>query len=138
MSSKDTKVLKFNQYRKSDKTPSTIYVDLESLTKRIDGCKNNFKKLFTAKLGKHISCRQDILMLNGKKITTWTFDGIQNMRDVYRREDCVKKFGESLREHTMKIIRFEKKKMIPLTNKQYESYLNQTNCHICKNHFEDK
>ena len=33
-----------------------------------------------------------------------------------------KKFSESLREHTMKLINFEKKKMIPLTNKQQESY----------------
>ena len=32
----------------------------------------------------------------------------------------------------MKIINFEKKKMIPLTSKNYEPYLHQTNCHICK------
>ena len=38
--------------------------------------------------------------------------------DVYRREDCMKKFRECLREHTMKIIKFEKKKIIPLRNKQ--------------------
>ena len=29
MPSEDTKILEFNQYRKSDKTPSIIYVDLE-------------------------------------------------------------------------------------------------------------
>ena len=28
--------------------------------------------------------------------------------------------------------------MLPLTNKEYESYLNQENCHICKNKFEYK
>ena len=33
-----------------------------------------------------------------------------------------KTFSESLREHAMKLINFEKKKMIPLTNKQQESY----------------
>ena len=32
----------------------------------------------------------------------------------------------------MKIINLEKKKMIPLTNKNYEPYLHQTNCLICK------
>ena len=32
----------------------------------------------------------------------------------------------------MKTIDFEKKKIIPLTNKDYESYLNQINCHIFK------
>ena len=59
MSSKDTKILGFNQYWKSDKTPSIIYADLESLIKRIDGCKNNFEK-FTAKVGKRILCRYSV------------------------------------------------------------------------------
>ena len=48
--------------------------------------------------------------------TIWTFDGKENKHDVYRNEDCMKKFCGSLREHEMKIINFEKKKMIPLTN----------------------
>ena len=34
MSSEDTKILYFNLYWKSDKTPSVIYVDIESLTKK--------------------------------------------------------------------------------------------------------
>ena len=33
----------------------------------------------------------------------------------------------------MKIINFEKKKIIPLTSKEYESYLYQKDCHIFKN-----
>ena len=44
--------------------------------------------------------------------TIWTFE------DVYRGEDYIPKFGESLREHAMKIINFEKKNVIPLTNNQ--------------------
>ena len=32
----------------------------------------------------------------------------------------------------MKIINFAKKKMIPLINEEYESYLNQKNCQFCK------
>ena len=32
----------------------------------------------------------------------------------------------------MKIIDFEKEKMIPLTNEEYQSYLNQINYHIFK------
>ena len=27
--------------------------------------------------------------------------------------------------------------MIPLTNEKYKSYLNETNCNICKKRFED-
>ena len=38
MFSEDTKILEFNQYRKSDKRPSIIYTDIESLIKIIDGC----------------------------------------------------------------------------------------------------
>ena len=34
----------------------------------------------------------------------------------------MKKYCESLRKHSMKIINFENKKMIPLTNEQEESY----------------
>ena len=38
----------------------------------------------------------------------------------------------------MKRINLEKKKMKPLTNRDYESNLNQTNCHINKKQFEDE
>ena len=41
MLSKDTKILKFNQYQKSDKIPFIIYADLDCLIEKIDGCKNN-------------------------------------------------------------------------------------------------
>ena len=44
----------------------------------------------------------------------------------------MRNFCESLREHSVKISNFENKKMIPLTNKEYKSYLNQTNGHLCK------
>ena len=68
----------------------------------------------------------------------WTFN-VYNMYiwcyrkyGVCRGKDCMKKFCESLREHLLKIINFEKKKMIPLTHEEYESYLNQIKCPICK------
>ena len=44
----------------------------------------------------------------------------------------MRNFCESLREHSVKISNFENKKMIPLTNKEYKSYLNQINGHLCK------
>ena len=44
MPSVDTKILEFNQYYKSDKTPFIIYADLASLIEKIDGCKNNHEK----------------------------------------------------------------------------------------------
>ena len=36
MPSEGTKMLQFNKYRKFDQTPSIIYVDLESLIKRVE------------------------------------------------------------------------------------------------------
>ena len=50
---------------------------------------------------------------------------MENKHDVYRGEDCMKKFSEFLREHAMKIINFkQKKKMKLLTKEQQESYDN--------------
>ena len=100
---------------KLDKASSIIYADIESLIKRIDGWKNNFEKSSTPKVCEHIP-------LGNSMFTIWTFDGIENKLDEYRCEYYMKKFCESLGEHEMRIINFEKKKMIPLTNKQQESY----------------
>ena len=47
MPSKDTKILRFNKYRKSDKVPFIIFANLECLLKKIDGCKNNPENSFT-------------------------------------------------------------------------------------------
>ena len=48
LTSKDN-ILKFNQCRKSDKTPGIIYEGLESLIKIIENCKNNTEKYSTKK-----------------------------------------------------------------------------------------
>ena len=54
MPSKDTKILKFNQNRKSDKATFIIYADFECLIEKTDGCKNNPKNSFTTKVGENI------------------------------------------------------------------------------------
>ena len=54
MPSQDTKILEFNQYQISDKTPFIFYADLQCLIEKIHGCKNNPKNLFTKKVGEHI------------------------------------------------------------------------------------
>ena len=41
VSSEDTKILEFNQYRKSDKVSSITYADLQCFIEKINGCKNN-------------------------------------------------------------------------------------------------
>ena len=54
MPSEDTKILKFNQYQKSDKAPFFTYADPECLTEKIDGSKNNPQNSVTTKVSEHI------------------------------------------------------------------------------------
>ena len=56
---------------KSDKMPCTIYADLESLIKQIDGWANNREKSSTTKLGEHNPCRYSMSV-------TWEFDHMRN------------------------------------------------------------
>ena len=58
--SKNTKVLEFNQYLKSEKMSYIIYADLESLINKTDGRKNTFEKSSTAKVGEQIPCGYSI------------------------------------------------------------------------------
>ena len=69
MPSEVTKILEFNQHRKSDKTPSIIYVDLKTLIKRIDVSESNFEKLSKIKRNKHFPC----MMYAELKITRKSF-----------------------------------------------------------------
>ena len=101
-------ILEFNQYIKSDKMPYIIYADIESLIKKIDVCANNPEKSSTANISEHILCRYSM-------VTIWAFNHIENKHTLYRWEDCMKKFCESLRGHVKNIIDLEKKKMLLLT-----------------------
>ena len=44
-------------------------------------------------------------------------------------------FCKDLKEQAMKIINYEKKKIIPLTDKEKETHENQKVCYICKKNF---
>ena len=111
MPSKDTKILEFNEYLKSNKAPFIIYADFESLLVKIDGCKNNPEKSSTTKLSEHIP--------SGFSMSTISsFNDIENKHDVYRNKNCMKTFCQSLREHAMKIINSKKKEKNEIINKQ--------------------
>ena len=131
MPSEETKILEFDQYKKSDKVPLTIYADLECIIEKIDGCKNNPENSSTVKVSEHI--------LSGFSMSTISsFRSIENKHDVYRGKDCMKKLCEFVREHAMKIINFKRKKMKLLTKELQESYENAEICYICKEKFENK
>ena len=95
MPSEDTIILGFNHYQKSDKAPFIIYVDLESMIEKIDGCKNSPENSSTTRISEDIP--------SGFSMSTISsFRSIENKHDVYRGKDCMKNFCEFLREHTMK------------------------------------
>ena len=88
---------------KSDKMPYIIYANIESLIKKIDEYTNNPENSPTTKIGDHVPCGYSMS-------TIWAFDSIENKHTLYRGEDCMKKFCETLRKHMKNIINFEKKK----------------------------
>ena len=47
--------------------------------------------------------------------TKWLFDNIENNHSLFQGEDYIKKFSNSLREHAVDVINFEKKKLLSLT-----------------------
>ena len=54
--------------------------------------------------------------------TNCSFDATKDKLDCYKGEDCMEKFYKDLREHVMKIINYEKKELIPITNEENEYY----------------
>ena len=56
----------------------------------------------------------------------WAFDSIKNKHSLHRGEDYIKKFCIALREHVADVINFEKKKMLPLTEKQLKLHQDAT------------
>ena len=64
-----------------------------------------------------------------------SFDSKQNKQNFYRGKDCIKRFCSNLKELATKIIDYEEKEMIPLTDKENKFYKEQEKCHICQKEF---
>ena len=69
------------------------------MIEKIDEWKNNPEKPSATNVGKHIPSGFSMSAIS-------SFKNIDNKHDVYRVKDLIKKFCESLRQHTMKIINF--------------------------------
>ena len=65
----------------------------------------------------------------------YAFDSRENKHNVYRGKDCIKKFFKDLKEIGTKIINYEEKEMIPLTDNENKSYEEQEKYHICQKEF---
>ena len=128
MSSEDKKILKYNPGEKSLKVPFIIYTDLECLFEKIDTCQNDPKTSSTEKKFEHT--------LSGYSwVRCCSFDKSKNKWGYYRGKDCMEIFCKDLRNQAMKIVNYENKAMIPLTNEEKESHEKQKVCHICKKEF---
>ena len=99
MPPKDTKILEFNRYQKSDQALIIIYAGLQCLTEKIDGSKNNPENSSTTKVGEHIPLDFSMSAIS-------SFKSLENKHDVYRGKDCMKNFCEYLKEHEMEMINF--------------------------------
>ena len=68
-------------------------------------------------------------------LTRCSFDEEENKLDYYRGKDCIDRLCKTLKEQAMKIINYEKKEMIPLTNKGNIYYDEQESWCLCQGKF---
>ena len=127
---KGNNTIKYNHGEKSMKLPFVIYADLECLLEKISTCQNNPNKSSTTKINKHVPSGYSIF-------THCSFDESKNKINYYRGDYCMKKFCKDLREHSTKIINYEKKKMISLTTEEKVHHNKQKICCICKKEFNN-
>ena len=130
MPTKDNNIIKYNHGEKSMKLPFVIYADLECLLEKMSTCINNPNESSTTKINKHTPSGYSIF-------THCSFDKSKNKLNYHRGKDCMKKFYKYLREHSSKIIDYEKKKMILLTTEEKIYHNKQKICYICKKEFNN-
>ena len=83
------------------------------------------------KLSEHIPCGYSVTRV-------CIFYCKENKSDIYIFDDCMKKYCKFVGEHSIKIIIFKKSKMILLTYKKHESYLNEVSSINGKNYLKLK
>ena len=89
---------------------------------------HNLKNSYTERKAKHDPS-------GWAMFTKCSFDATKNKIDYYRGIDCIKMLCKNIKDHALKIINYEKKEMIPLSEEENKSYEEQEVCHICKKKF---
>ena len=64
-----------------------------------------------------------------------SFDSKENKHNFYRGKDCIKRFYSDLKELATKIINYEEKEMIPLTDKEISIRKSKKNVTYIKKSF---
>ena len=128
MPTEDNNTLKYNYGEKSLKSAFTIYADLVWLLIKQQSCQINPNESYTEGKAIHEPCGYSLDLVS-------SFDSKQNKHSFYRGKDCIKKFCSDLKELATKIINYEEKGMIPLTDNENKFYEEQKECHICQKEF---
>ena len=110
---------------KSLKIPHVIYADLECLLLKQQSCQNSPNKSYTKRKAIHEPCGYSLDLVS-------SFDSRENKHSFYKGKDCIKTFSKELKKICIKIVNYEQKEMIPLTDKKKEYYEEQEKCHICQ------
>ena len=96
---------------KSLKIPHVIYADLECLLLKQQSCQNNPNKSYTERKAIHEPCGYSLDFVS-------SFDSRENKHSFYKGKDCIKTFSKELKKICIKIVNYEQKEMIPLTDKK--------------------
>ena len=123
-------VLKFKNYRNSEKVPFIIYADIESLLKSIQSSEPNPRGSYTEKYQKHepisfsyyIKCFDENVFSREPR----TYTGL----------DATQKFVEWIEKDVIEIANIPKKDMI-FGKEEEERFNEETKCWICKGEFDD-
>ena len=91
-------------------------------------CQNTPKNSYTERKAKHEPSGYALSLI-------CPFDDTKNKCYFYREKDCMEKFCKDLKELTTEIIKFKKKEMKPLTNKEIKSSEKQKVYYVCEKKF---
>ena len=97
-------------------------------TKKEQSCQNNPEKSYTEKKVKHEPSGWAML-------TKCSFHKTADKLHYYRVKYFIEKLCKEPKEQAMKIIDYEEKEMISLTDEENKSYEDQEACHICEGKF---
>ena len=128
MPNEENKYISSTPDKNTLKIAFVIYADLECLLFQMSSCENTPINAFTEKKASHTPCASSIL-------TCYFFEKSLNGQKYYRGEDCIEKFSIELRSIFTKLINYEQKAMIPLTDDGNVPHENQKVCFYVKKNF---
>ena len=112
------------------RTTFVIYADLECLLLKQQSCQNNPNEFYAEGKAIHEPCGYSLDLV-------CSFDSKQDKHSFYRGNDCIKKCCSDLKELGTKIVNYEQKEMMPLTDNENKYYEEQKECYISKEEFFD-